>query len=57
LASAGPSFLFCGESAFLQGFGKKRVFDVVILRFGCGELCGESGLPDVGFWLVDFLQG
>jgi hypothetical protein len=45
------------KARFCRGLGKKRVFDVVILRFGCGELCGESGLPDVGFWLVDFLQG
>jgi hypothetical protein len=44
------------EGCFCWGFGEKCVLDVVILWFGCGELCGEGGLLDVGFWWVDFLQ-
>jgi hypothetical protein len=45
------------EGCFCWGFGEKCALDVVILWFGCGGLCGEGGLLDVGFLRVVFLQG
>ena len=52
----GRLFLFVVKGCFCRVFGEKCVQDVVILWFGCGGLCGEDGLLDVGFWWVDFLQ-
>ena len=54
----GWAVFFClwWKGVFAGVFWEKCVQDVVILWFGCGGLCGEDGLLDVGFWWVDFLQ-
>jgi hypothetical protein len=51
-ALSGSPF-FC----FLLGFWRNWVLDVVILWTECGGLCGEYGLWNAGFVVVDFMQG